>query len=194
MIWIRWLSFSPPRTTYWALITLLWGWGAVPGSFPQNFQHLFLRKCTYWKNATDVNLTVKTPHCAPLFLGSYPYEKPSSKIQSSHVYLSVPWDLTGLGTHPLQPMSPYRSAWYSVWEAVINDGHHSVRLSRHIQSGRDLADNWVSSDTWLPSLIGLWISTCISNVTEHTPHEITNVHSHQCCKGRRLHVSPNSFP
>lgn len=128
------------------------------------------------------------------FLGSYPYEKPSSKIQSSHVYLSTPWDLTGLGAHLPQPMSPYRSAWYSVWEAVTNDWHHSVRLSGHIQSGRDLAGTWVSSDTWLLSLICLWISTCTSNVTEHTPHEVTNVHSYQCCKGRSFLVSPDSFP
>lgn len=35
------------RKAHWAQVTLPLGWGTLPGSFPQNFKHLFLRKCTH---------------------------------------------------------------------------------------------------------------------------------------------------
>lgn len=58
-----------------------------------------------------------------------------------------------------------------MWAVTVNGSHHSIRLRHvHIKSEKDLVGNWIPSDSWLPPLIGLWISPCTANVMGHTPH------------------------
>lgn len=108
----------------------------------------------------------------------------STEQSSPFVHTAGP---TWLGACPPQLISPQYAVWYSMWAVTSNGSHHSIKLRHvHIKPERDLASNWIPSDIWLPSLISLWISTCTSNVTEHTLHEVTRFHFCLCHWDSRL--------
>lgn len=85
---------------------------------------------------------------------------------------SRPFDCgTSQGYKPVLPSPSPHNRQPDILCGQWQQGHHSIRLRHvHIKSEKDLAGNWIPSESWLPPLIGLWISPCIANVMGHTPH------------------------
>lgn len=165
--------FSPPspgQTSVSGAGTLTSGLAHSPTFFFTEFFQAALSMKTHTSEVCpSCQFGGQDPSVGTCFLESYPQPKPPSKVQSSQAHLTVgPHRAINLSS-PAHLPTIGRLIFYVGSDSKWFTSQHKIETCAY-KSEKDLAGNWIPSDSWLPPLIGLWISPCIANVMGHTPH------------------------